>query len=93
MNDFIFHSPTKFIFGRGAADGVGRELAVLGKRKALIVYGGASAVRSGLVDRVKNSLAAAGMEHAELGGVRPNPEVGTVRQGIALARAIYLSAF
>ncbi|MBO7208064.1 MAG: iron-containing alcohol dehydrogenase, partial [Kiritimatiellae bacterium] len=83
MNDFIFHSPTKFVFGRGAADGVGFELAALGRRKALIVYGGASAVRSGLMERVKKSLAAAGVEYAELGGVRPNPEVGKVREGIA----------
>ena len=87
MNDFIFHSPTKFIFGRGAADGVGRELISLAKRKALVVYGGASAVKSGLVDRVKKSLAAAGVEYAELGGVRPNPEVEIVREGIALARS------
>ena len=87
MNDFIFHSPTKFIFGRAAADGIGSELAALGKRKALMVYGGASAVRSGLVGRVRNSLAAAGVECAELSGVRPNPEVQTVREGIALARS------
>jgi alcohol dehydrogenase YqhD (iron-dependent ADH family) len=87
MNDFIFHSPTKFVFGRGVADMVGNELAALGKRKALIVYGGASAVRSGLVERVKKSLGAAGVECAELGGVRPNPEVGMVREGIALARS------
>jgi alcohol dehydrogenase YqhD (iron-dependent ADH family) len=87
MNDFIFHSPTKFIFGRGVADGIGSELAALGKRKALIVYGGASAVKSALVGRVRKSLAAAGIECAELGGVRPNPEVGMVREGIALARS------
>ena len=87
MNDFIYHSPTEFVFGRGAADGVGSRLASLGRRKALVVYGGASAVRSGLVERVKRSLAAAGLECAELGGVRPNPEVGMVREGIALARS------
>jgi alcohol dehydrogenase YqhD (iron-dependent ADH family) len=87
MNDFIFHSPTKFIFGRGVADGIGSELGALGKRKALIVYGGASAVKSALVGRVRKSLAAAGIECAELGGVRPNPEVGMVREGIALARS------
>jgi alcohol dehydrogenase YqhD (iron-dependent ADH family) len=46
MNDFIFQSPTKFVFGLGVADMVGNELAAIGQRKALIVYGGASAVRS-----------------------------------------------
>lgn len=87
MNDFIFHSPTKFFFGRGVADGIGAELTALGRRRALVVYGGASAVRSGLVERVKNTLAAAGVRCCELGGVRPNPEVETVREGIARARA------
>ena len=43
--------------------------------------GGQSAIASGLIDRVKASLDAAGVEHAELGGVRPNPEIGLVREG------------
>ena len=87
MKDFIFHSPTKFVFCRGAADMAGAELAALGLRKALVVYGGGSAVRSGLVGRVKASLDAAGVGHEELGGVRPNPEVGLVREGVALLRS------
>ena len=87
MNDFIFHSPTKFVFARGAADAAGAELSARGLRRALIVYGGGSAVRSGLLDRVKASLDAAGVAHEEMGGVRPNPEVGDVRAGIARVRA------
>ena len=86
MNDFIYHSPTKFVFGRGAADSVGAELAARGLRRALVVYGGGSAVRSGVLARVKASLAAAGVAHEEAGGVRPNPEVGSVRAGIGLLR-------
>ena len=87
MNDFVFHSPTKFVFARGAADAAGAELAARGLRRALIVYGGGSAVRSGLLNRVKASLDAAGVAHEEMGGVRPNPEVGDVRAGIARVRA------
>lgn len=87
MNDFVFHSPTKFVFRRGAADHAGSGLASLGLHKPLIVYGGSSAVRSGLLDRVKASLAAAGGAYAELGGVRPNPEAGKAREGISLARS------
>ncbi|AEB06770.1 iron-containing alcohol dehydrogenase [Coriobacterium glomerans PW2] len=86
MNDFTFYSPTRFVFGRGAVDRVGRELAADGRRRALIVYGRGSVARTGTLQRVRSSLAAAGIEAAELGGVRPNPEIGSVRQGVRIAR-------
>ena len=86
MNDFTFYSPTRFVFGRGVCARVGAELAAAGYRRALLVYGGGSVVRCGTLDRVKASLDASGIGHAELGGVRPNPELASVRAGIALAR-------
>lgn len=86
MNDFSFYSPTRFEFGRGVTDAVGTVLAAEGYRRALVVYGEGSAVRAGTLDRVKHSLEAAGIEAVELGGVRPNPEIGLVRRGIASAR-------
>ncbi|MFR4805069.1 MAG: iron-containing alcohol dehydrogenase, partial [Eggerthellaceae bacterium] len=55
-------------------------------QRALIVYGKGSVVRSGLLDRVKASLDAAGVAHAELAGIRPNPEVESVREGIRIVR-------
>ena len=85
MNNFTFCSPTKFAFGRGVTDQVGAELAASGYRRALIVYGQGSVVRTGTLDRVKASLDAAGVSHVELGGVRPNPEIGLVREGAELA--------
>lgn len=87
MNDFTFYSPTKFIFGRGVTDAVGHDLAAAGYRRALLVYGEGSVKRTGTLDRVKNSLADAGIAFVELGGVRPNPEIGLVRAGIEMARA------
>ncbi len=86
MNDFSFYSPTRFVFGRKATDKVGETLSASGYRRALIVYGQGSVVRLGTLDRVKASLDAAGVEHVELGGVRPNPEIGLVREGVELAR-------
>ena len=86
MNDFVYYSPTEFIFGRGVTDSVGSHVAARGFKRALLVYGKGSVVRTGTLDRVKKSLAAAGVEAVELAGVRPNPEVGLVREGIALAR-------
>ena len=87
MNDFIYHSPTRFAFGRGVVDRVGGELAACGVKKVLIVSGGASAERAGTLARVRASLDAAGIAHDALSGVRPNPEVGQVRAGIAKLRA------
>lgn len=86
MNNFVFSSPTRIVFGRGATDSVGSELALLGHKRALLVYGQGSVVRTGTLERVRASLAQAGMTYVELGGVRPNPEIGLVRTGIELAR-------
>lgn len=86
MNDFEFYSPTRFVFGRGVTDAVGQHVADLGYKRALLVHGGGSVVRTGTLARVKESLAAAGVEFVELSGVRPNPEVASVREGIVVAR-------
>ena len=86
MNDFTFHLPTRFVFGRGVTDRVGAELATAGYRHAHVVYGQGSAVRTGTLGRVLSALDAAGIAHTELSGVRPNPEVGLVREGVELAR-------
>ena len=86
MNDFTFFSPTRFVFGRGVTDRVGDELASAGYAHALVVYGQGSVVRTGTLGRVLASLDAAGIAHTELAGVRPNPEVSLVREGVTLAR-------
>lgn len=87
MENFEFVSPTYFVFGRGVECQVGEKLAERGAKKVLLHYGGGSAVKSGLLDRVKASLAEKGIEAVELGGVRPNPEIGLVREGVALCKA------
>lgn len=86
MKNFVYQLPTKFLFGRGAENEVGREVRALGGTKVLIHYGGGSAVRSGLIDRVKKALDAENIGHVELGGVQPNPRDTMVYKGIALAR-------
>ena len=86
MENFEFVSPTHFVFGKGAEEQVGAKLAERGASKALLHFGGQSAVKSGLIDRVKASLDAQGIEHVELGGVRPNPEITLVREGVALCK-------
>jgi len=85
MDNFVFSNPTRIIFGRGVDERVGTEVKAYAER-ALLVYGGGSAERSGLLGRIRASLEASGVEIDELGGVRPNPRVSLARDGIALCR-------
>ena len=86
MNNFTFYSPTFFAFGKDAESQAGALVKRFGGTKVLIHYGGGSAVRSGLLDRVKASLAAECVPFVELGGVKPNPRSGLVYEGIDLCR-------
>ena len=86
MKDFCYRLPTRFVFGHGAEMKAGAELAALGARRVLIHYGGGSAVRSGLIDRVENDLRGHGMEMFRLGGAMPNPRDDKVYEGIELVR-------
>lgn len=86
MDNFSYCSPTRYVFGKGVESQTGGLTARMGCRKVLVVYGGGSARRSGLLDRVTDSLRAAGVEWAELGGIRPNPTDDRVYEGIDLCR-------
>lgn len=83
----MFYSPTRFVFGRGTEAGVGALCKEFGASRVHIIYGGGSAVRSGLLGRVEASLDEAGLAHVALGGVQPNPLDDKVREGIAAVRA------
>ena len=85
MLDFSFISPTQFLFGKGTQHKAGELCRACG-RKALLHYGGGSVVKSGLLDEIRNSLHAAGVETVELGGVQPNPRDTLVYKGVALCK-------
>ncbi len=85
MKNFEFQNPTRIIFGRGTETQVG-ALAAAYSRKVLLHFGGDSAKRSGLHGRVVASLAQAGVEWVELGGVQPNPRLGLVHEGVRLCK-------
>jgi alcohol dehydrogenase YqhD (iron-dependent ADH family) len=86
MNDFDYLAPTRHIFGRGAEKRVGEVLSSYGLKKALLHYGGQSVVGSGLLERVRGYLTAAGIQFAELGGVKPNPRLSLVYEGIDVVK-------
>ncbi len=86
MDNFTFYCPTCFVFGRDTENQAGALVRRFGGTRALIHYGGGSAVRSGLIDRVRASLEKEGVSCVLLGGVRPNPRSGLVYKGIELCR-------
>jgi len=86
MENFNFYSPTFFAFGKDREKDCGDLVKRFGGTKVLLHFGGGSVVRSGLLDRVKKSLEAAGIAYVELGGVMPNPRSGLVYTGIELCR-------
>lgn len=87
MQAFTFYSPTEIVFGKGAEEKTAAEIRRFGGRKVLIVYGGGSAVRSGLLARLETQMEAAGLECALYGGVQPNPLLSHARAGVGKAAA------
>lgn len=84
MQNFIYETPTKIYFGKDEEAKVGKILREFAPKKVLIHYGGQSAKKSGLLDRVKKALEDENISYVELGGVVANPELSLVRKGIAL---------
>ncbi|SEQ74935.1 hypothetical protein SAMN02910369_02362 [Lachnospiraceae bacterium NE2001] len=86
MDNFTFYSPTFFAFGKGTEMDAGKYVKQFGGSKVLIHYGGNSAKKSGLLDRVEESLKKSGLEYVMLGGVKPNPRSGLVYEGIDIVK-------
>ena len=84
MNNFIYETPTKVYFGKDEELKVGKIVKGFAPKKVLLHYGGQSAKKSGLLDRVKAALEAEYIPYVELGGVVANPELSLVRKGIEL---------
>jgi hypothetical protein len=86
MKDFNFYAPTRVVFGRESEARLPELVKQYGATKVLVHYGGGSARRSGLLDKVEQMLREAGIDFVELGGVVPNPLLSKVREGIDLCR-------
>ena len=86
MNNFCFYSPTKYVFGKGEENNIGKYLQDYAPKKVLIVYGGHSAEKSGLLGRVRESLKGADIAYVELGGVHPNPRYELALEGMELCK-------
>ena len=86
MNNFVFKSPTEFVFGRNAEQEAGRLSLRYGANKVLLLYGGRHAEESGLLSRVMGALEQCGIPIHLMGGIQPNPTDDKVYEGIARVR-------
>lgn len=85
MRDFIYYVPTEVIFGRSSVDQISSMVQKYGGSKVLLVYGGGSVLRSGLLQKVEELLDSAGIAHVRFGGVKPNPTLEKAYEGVAMA--------
>ena len=87
MRDFMYYAPTKVYFGRDADKNIGEKLKEFSFTKVLVLYGGGSAVKSGLLERIENDLRESGIDFVTRGGVEPNPKLDYVRENIEFCKA------
>lgn len=85
MQSFTFYSPTEVVFGRGAELSAAAEIKKFGGSRVMIVYGGGSVMKSGLLARVEGLLQKEALPYTVLGGVKPNPLLSLARAGVAQA--------
>ena len=86
MKDFKYYTPTEVIFGKESEGHLVEMIKKYGGKKVLLHYGGKSAERSGLLASIRTMLNEGGVDFVELGGVKPNPRLQMVRDGIALCK-------
>ena len=86
MENFKFYAPTKVYFGKDEEKKVGKILKKFHPKKVLIHYGGQSAIKSGLLDRVKKALDEENIAYCLCGGVVANPLLSKVNEGIRICK-------
>lgn len=87
MEAFEYNAPTRVLFGKRQEEQVGKLMKAYHATKVLLHYGGESAKKSGLLDRICLYLEEAKLSYVLLGGVKANPNLSKVEEGIALCKA------
>lgn len=82
MYNFDFYNPTRIFFGKERLDSLDKAIAI--DVKVLITYGGGSAKKSGLIDKVKANLGSRTI--LEFGGIEPNPKYETLMKAVQIVR-------
>ncbi len=86
MLDFRYYAPTEVAFGAQSLSVLEELIKKQNCKKILLHYGGGSAEKSGLLSIVRSAIKGAAVEFCELGGVKPNPRLSLVNEGIALCK-------
>ena len=86
MKDFVYYAPTEVVFGKESEEKVAGLVKKYGGHKVLVHYGGKSAKKSGLLDKICGLLKEGNVDYVLLGGVVPNPRLSLVQEGIDLCR-------
>jgi alcohol dehydrogenase YqhD (iron-dependent ADH family) len=86
MQNFVFYTPTKMIFGKDTHTKVGEIIKEYGFKKILLHYGQNSIKASGLYDEIIKSLENSNIEYVSFGGVEPNPKISLIREGVKIAK-------
>ena len=86
MKDFNYYAPTEVVFGEQSEEQVAALVKKYGGTKVLVHFGGKSAERSGLLDKICQLLTDGGIPFVKLGGVVPNPRLSLAQQGIEFCR-------
>ncbi len=87
MEKFTYMLPTEMVFGRGSEKQTAELIKKYGGSNVLVVYGGGSVKRTGLLGTICDELKAAGLRYTTLGGVQPNPLVSFVNDAVKAAAA------
>ena len=85
MESFVYYAPTEVIFGRGAEEKTGKAVKKWGGTRVLLVYGGESAKKSGLLGKIQKELEEENIVWEGLGGVKPNPRLSLAEEGVKKA--------
>jgi butanol dehydrogenase len=85
MDNFKYHSPTAVYFGKGQVQALAQEIKA-GFKKILIVTGQGSVKKNGIFESVISEIKKAGIKYLELSGVKPNPRLKSVYEGIDICR-------
>lgn len=92
MQNFVFHNPTKLIFGENTIEVIGKEISKNGIKRILLLYGGGSIKKNGVYDTVVKSLKDNNIVFVEHSGVVPNPVLSHANEGIELCKRNNLEA-
>ncbi len=82
MQPFVFHNPTRILFGRGQIARMTQEIPA--SARVMLTFGGGSIRQNGVYDQIQAALK--GRDVVEFGGIEPNPTFETLMKAVERAR-------